>query len=398
MKKIMFIGAGFFQLDGIIKARELGYYSIGVDGNPEAEGKLIADEFHHIDITNKEAVLKLAREKEIHGVVSIASEVSMDVMSHIVSEMNLKGYDYDLVNLSHNKKSYYQLFEKCSIKIPKTIIYNDNFDLSQLIPVQSYIIKPSKGSGSRGVIQTDNITKFNFNSYSKSYLKENEDVIIQEIIDGKEMTVDGFIIDNKFYLLAFSEEINDKSKGHTFSSELIFPPEWIEDHQVLEIDAICNNIIKCLGINTSGPMHLELIVTPEGEFYLIDFSLRGGGFDVFTKIIEKTSGVDVLSLYLKAALGDKITPPAIGLFRPVTLSFIYPDEAGIIKKINGLELEGMHKNYFLKFLYCESDFIAKPESGKQRVAYYICWGEHHDSLFSIRDQIRNQISIDVNNE
>lgn len=398
MSKILFVGAGLFQLDGILKAQNMGCYTIAVDGNPKAEGKMIADEFYHIDVTKKDVILDLAKRKKIDGVLSIASEISLETVSYIVSEMKLIGYNYNLVQITHDKKKYYHLFKQHSINVPETIIYKNQKCIDKLDNCKLYYIKPSKGSGSRGVKLVNNITRFDFNLYRKKYLYKNEDIIIQQRIEGKEMTIDGFIIDEIFYLLAVSEEINDQSKGYTFSSELIFPPEWINKNLIQKIIEFCGQIIKCFNFSGSGPIHLELIFTPENKFYIIDFSLRGGGFDVFTKIIEKTSGIDVLDLYIKTTIGKPIIPPNVKKFNPVTLSFVYPDKAGVIKKINGKMLEGSNNDYFLKFLYNVGESIAIPESGKQRAAYYICWGKNYKSVFERRDFIKQQISLDIDHE
>ena len=44
-KKLLIIGAGFLQTFVIKKAKELGYYTLTVDGNPHAEGFEFADEY-----------------------------------------------------------------------------------------------------------------------------------------------------------------------------------------------------------------------------------------------------------------------------------------------------------------------------------------------------------------
>jgi biotin carboxylase len=312
----------------------------------------------------------------------------MDTTSFVASKLRLNGFHHNLVEIAHDKKKYYDLFNKNGINVPKTYIYKDAHTIKKLDEKNDYYIKPSKGSGSRGVKQTNNIKKFDFIAYSKKYLFNNEEIIIQEMVEGKEMTIDGFIFNREFHLLAVSEELNDKEKGHTFSSELIFPPVWIQENHISEISKLCNMVVKCLEIDCQGPMHLELILTKGNELFVIDFSLRGGGFDVFTKIVEKTSGVDVLSMYLNSALGEFVSIP----------SFIYPQIRGIINKINGKELEGTYHDYFLKFLYKEGDFIETPESGKQRLAYYICWAEEYDKVFRKRDLIRKQISFEINHE
>ena len=152
------------------------------------------------------------------------------------------------------------------------------------------------GSGSRGVKKVSDLKAFDFKNYSKKYLKKNEEIIVQQYVNGKEITVDGFVLNGKFHLLAYSEEKNDNIKNQNFSYELIFSPSWFNEKHKLKISKNCSKIIELIGYK-NGPVHFEFILD-EPDFYLIDFSMRGGGFDVFTKIIKLCSGYDILKNYI----------------------------------------------------------------------------------------------------
>lgn len=396
-KRILFIGAGFFQCDGIIRANEMGYYTIAMDGNPNAAGKEVADEFIHIDILNKELVLETAKGLNIDAVASVAAEATLDSTAYVATQLKLPGYTSDMIDISHNKDAYYALFAENSISVPLTIIYQGPESVRNL-QVGKYIVKPSKGSGSRGVKIVSDPAHFDFDKYIKEYLHSDEKAIIQEFIVGKEMTIDGFVHNKQFHLLSISREQNDESKGYTFSSELVFPPEWVTKEHLDSIWDICDRIVQSLNLTQDGPMHLEILKTEEDKFYVIDFSLRGGGFDLFTKIDAIISGVDALGLYLKAISGEEIKEdlPLIAGFRNVVgLSFFYPDDKGYIKMINGKELEGKHEHFYLHFLYEEGEFVKKPESGSQRLAYLISWAETREQLLAIQKEVKNQISFEV---
>ena len=396
-KRILFVGAGFFQCDGIKKAKEIGYYTIAMDGNPNAAGKAIADEFIHVDIKDKEKVLEEAKKLNISAVAAVASEISLDSTAYVATQLNLPGYTSDMIDISHNKDAYYALFGENSISIPLTVIYQGPESVMNL-PAGKYVVKPSKGSGSRGVKIVSDPAHYDFEKYIKEYLHSDEKAIIQEFIIGKEMTIDGFVLNKQFHLLSISQEQNDESKGYTFSSELVFPPAWVTKNHLEVIWDICNRIVLSLNLTQDGPMHLEILKTEDDKFYVIDFSLRGGGFDLFTKIDTVISGVDALGLYLKAISGEKIKEdiPLIAEFKNVVgLSFFYPDDKGYIKKINGKGLEGKHEHFYLHFLYEEGEFVKKPESGSQRLAYLISWAETREQLLAVQKEVKDQISFEV---
>ena len=68
-KKILLLG-GLRYLVPVIKAiHELGYYAITCDYIPDNIAHKYSDEYHNINITDKESILKLAYELKIDGVI-----------------------------------------------------------------------------------------------------------------------------------------------------------------------------------------------------------------------------------------------------------------------------------------------------------------------------------------
>ena len=80
MKRLMVLAAGILQIPVIKKAKEMGYYVIATDGEPNAVGLRYADKAICVNITLEEEMLRVAREEHIDGVIHPCSEVSMNVM------------------------------------------------------------------------------------------------------------------------------------------------------------------------------------------------------------------------------------------------------------------------------------------------------------------------------
>ena len=139
-----------FQLDGILAAKDMNLYTLAIDGDSEAIGKKYAHEFECIDITNKNLVFEYALKKKIDGIVSIASDVSMPALGYVVSNLGIVGYDFNLIDSVNNKDVFFSVLDTNNIKIPKTISFKNKLP-KKVFKTKKYIIKPSKGSGSRGV-------------------------------------------------------------------------------------------------------------------------------------------------------------------------------------------------------------------------------------------------------
>ena len=390
MANILVVGAGRFQAKGIIEVKEKGHYVIAVDGDPFAVGKKYSDEFHHVDIKEKLKILELARQKKVNAVISIASELSIETVSFISERLELVGIPYETAVLSHNKKKYYNLFEKNGIIVPETCSL-ENFNINN-ISTDYIIIKPSKGSGSRGVEKINRrlIADYNFDYYSSRILREDEEVLFQEYICGKEMTVDGMVVNGIFYLLAISQEVNCPEISDTVSRELVFPPTWITEQISMKIRSICQKIATLLELDFS-PMHFEYKINDNGDIYLIDFSLRGGGFDLFTEIVEMTSGINVVSEYINGSLSENVNIYQPKIFNPVILRFLYAEKKGILKEVVGLERIQEIKNCIFGVLKNINDEIYRPKDGTTRLAYLITWGETHNIALNSADSIEESV-------
>ncbi len=126
MKKILIIGAGFLQSFIIIRAKELGYYVITIDKNPESIGFRYADEYQIIDIVDQEACLEYAFMKNIDGVMTAATEYGVLSASYIALKMRLPGLNYKSAKLVRDK-----------YLVRKTLYENNIDDISGFYEIRS---------------------------------------------------------------------------------------------------------------------------------------------------------------------------------------------------------------------------------------------------------------------
>ena len=103
MKKLLMLGEGFLQDFVIRKAHDLGYFVYCLDVNPNAVGFKSASESAVINIVDEEACLAFAREKNIDGVLTAATDYSVLAMSRIATVLGLPGINYDSARLIKNK-------------------------------------------------------------------------------------------------------------------------------------------------------------------------------------------------------------------------------------------------------------------------------------------------------
>ena len=74
MKKILLLGGSAQQIVAIKTAQKHGFYTVLCDFLPDNPGQYEADKFYLVSTTDKEAVLKVAMDEKIDGVLAYASD------------------------------------------------------------------------------------------------------------------------------------------------------------------------------------------------------------------------------------------------------------------------------------------------------------------------------------
>lgn len=302
----MIIGAGQLQLFVIKRAKELGYSTVCVDGNPNAIGFKYADEFRVIDITDEENCLAYAKEMNIHGVLTAATDYGVLTASYIANELNLIGNKYETCKTIKNKYKTRKVLS--DNKVDSMTDFYEITDLEQLADIYKdinipVIVKPCDGSGSRGIQKISN--KLDLKQACKEALEYSlsKKVLIEPFIEGREYGVEAFVENGCTTVLSIMDKAMTKDPvyaelGHCSQSGLPLD---------VEVDIIkkVSRTIKALEI-TTGSVNMDLLIDDEYNIYIIDIGARMGGNLIGSHIVPLSTGIDYIGNMIKLALGEKI--------------------------------------------------------------------------------------------
>lgn len=348
MKKILIIGAGFLQDFVIKKARQMGYYTLAVDADPSAIGLSHADKSAVINIVDEKACLQFAKEEQIDGVLTAATDYGVLTASYIAEHMGLPGLNYESAKLIKNKYLVRKkLFENHVDDTEQAHEVTANTDIATLAHSLTYpvMVKPCDGSGSRGASRVDhpdelsNACKYAMDG-SITHRAEIESFII-----GREYGAESLVINGEIHVLAIMKKWMTEPPyyaelGHAIPCGL---PEEVEKRTT----DIVRKAIAALEIN-HGSVNMDLIITETGNIHIVDIGARMGGNMIGPCIIPYGTGIDYMSNMLKAAVGDEPdwtvhekTAVATKLlaFRGGTVQRL-PDEQ--VVDVNGAEIEVYH--------------------------------------------------------
>ena len=304
MKKILILGGGFLQSYVIRKAKDIGYYVLVLDADPNAMGFQYADEHAVINIVDENACLKYAREKGIDGVLTAATDFSVLTMSRIASEMGLPGINYKSAKLIKNKAAV----RKCLFEAHADDTgYSFEIDSIEQIPeVQQKVkypimMKPVDGSGSRGASKVERKEDFVKACEFAMLGSISHRAVAEPFVEGKEYGVESFVDNGIIHVLGIMQKDMTKPPyyaelGHAIPSNL--SPETEK-----KVRNCVYNALIALGVN-HGSVNMDLLIGKSGDVHIVDVGARMGGNLIGSHIIPIGTGIDYMTNMIRSAVGD----------------------------------------------------------------------------------------------
>lgn len=388
-KKILVIGAGLAQVDAIKRAKKLGYYVLASDGLPDASGLKCAHESRVIDVKDVEGNLDWARQVGINGVVSYASDVSLPTVLALREALNLPGLGRIPMEVSLDKARQRKIFQQADLSQPGFEIIENQQDLKKAAENIGFplVIKPVDNSGSRGVTVVDEAGELLL-AYSAAIENSKKGlVIIEEFIEGMELTIEGLSINGSHHILAISDKFKPDGT-YCVATQLVYPAAISPEQEKGVIELICTAYDEVEVDNT--PTHSEVILTSDGP-KLVEIGCRGGGFYVFTRVIEAASGYDIVGNWTRMCVGDPVDEIK-NTKKGVVLGF-YAAAPGRLVSVIGLEqaqaIEGVETELFYK----SGEIIPELKTDGSRTGWMIVCAQSRDEAVARANQINKMVKI-----
>lgn len=299
--KIAILGASYLQLPLIEKAKDMNIetHCFAWD-NDYAVCKYVSDYFYPISVLDKEIVLRKCKEINIDGITTIATDICVPTISYVASKMNLTANSIQASLLSTNKFLMRQAFEKQKLSSPKSICVEsfDDLDFKDLnFPM---IVKPTDRSGSRGVKKAESIDELKKGIFNALKISFENKAIVEEFIDGIEVSVESISWKGKHYVLAVTDKV---TTNHPHFVEIEHhQPSSLDDNLIQNIKTETHKVLNALGIEY-GASHTEYKITKDGNVFIIETGARMGGDFIGSNLIELSTGYDYIKGVIEIALG-----------------------------------------------------------------------------------------------
>lgn len=306
-KKILLLGGSAAQLIAIEKAKELGYFTVLCDYLPDNPGQYIADSFHLVSTTDKEAILNVAKKEKINGIVAYSSDPAAPTAAYVANKMGLPGMDYDIVRHFCEKQLFREFLEANNFNVPQSIEIKIPYDINQInlskihFPV---IVKPTDSSGSKGITVLDNADGLKEAlKYAEQYSR-NKTLIVEEFI----VRDHPYVIEAEIFTLKGSvvtwgliNSIRDKESNPLLPSAYSYPLDMSTERKAL-VKSEVSRLVAATG-NTSGAFNIEMIIDSDNRLFFLDAGPRNGG-NMLPEFISMIARKDIVTATLKVAMGE----------------------------------------------------------------------------------------------
>lgn len=312
-KKIMLLGGIRYLLPVIEAAHKHGYYVITADYLPDNIAHKYSDEYVNVSIIDKEAVLKVAQEKQIDGIMSFGVDPGVVTAAYVAEKMGLSNVGpYESVEILQNKDKFRAFLAEHHFNVPKAQGF-DNIEeainhQSSIINVIGFpmIIKPTDSAGSKGVTRVDRLNEYEPALKHAFECSHSHHVIVEQFIEkeGCSSDTDSFLLNGKWAFVSFNAQRFDASAANPYAPAAYTWPSTFPEYEE-ELTNELQRLVSLLHMQT-GVYNIETRVGTDGKPYIMECTPRGGG-NRLCEMLRYATGVDMIDAMVQYAIGEPIS-------------------------------------------------------------------------------------------
>ena len=393
MKKLLILGAGVYQVPLIKTAKRLGCYTIvsSIDGN--YPGFDIADKVYRINTVDTDAMMRIAEDEDVDGVVTAGSDVAVVSVGKVCDKLGFKGLSEKAAEIASDKLLMKQVYEKYGVNTAKyRKIYLNDQDYEDKLDGLEFplIFKAIDSSGSRGITRVDSPDDFDDARESVIQNTKSDHFIVEEFIDGYEFGAQAFVQDGKIeFILPHGDYV---FKGDTGVPVGHYAPFDVSEEQIENIKVELTKAIKAMELDNCA-INADFIMKDD-KVYVLEIGGRSGA----TCLAELTSiyyGFDYYEKIVQVALGEHADFAPTCAPVPNASKLLISDKSGTISSQTDDNDPYDPDIIDVSFDYNIGDEIRAFHVGPDRIGQVITKGETLEQAVEKLDQAMKKITIAI---
>ncbi len=350
-RRLLVLGAGPAQLGLLGAAREQGLFVIALDRDPTAPGFRYADRRAIISTEDEHGIERLASAEHVEGIIAPGIDWPVGIAARVAERLGLPHpIDAAVANRAVSKQKQREALAEANVPQPSWHIVSAPEDG---LPVPSVVKAPDR-QGQKGltlVRSQDELPAAIARAIEES---RSGVAIIEELVDGPEVTVNAFSLRGEFHPLTVTDRLTAEPPAFGVALAHVWPArrarprsghgEGVRGNREVSPTAqeasdaarVAEAAVTALGIE-DGPSYTQLRIGPDGPQVIEVAARLGGGHDA--ELAKLALGVDLNGLALQAALGEAIWSAALQPTPEVggaVVRFLVPPE-GVLEEVEGVD-------------------------------------------------------------
>lgn len=308
-KKLMLLGGLRYLLPVIEAAHKQGYYVITCDYLPNNIAHKYSDEYVNVSIIDKEAVLKIAQQLQIDGIMSFAVDPGVMTAAYVQEKMKLPAFGpYESVCILQNKDKFRAFLDKHNFNVPAARGYASVEEAMADTAWYNFpmIVKPTDSAGSKGVTRIDTLEELKPALVCAFEHSLQGNIIVEEFIEkqGCSSDSDCFSVAGELKCMSYSAQRFDENAAGMFVPAAYSWPSTMKMQQEIELTTEIQRLLNLLHMNTSI-YNIETRIGIDGTPYIMEVSPRGGG-NRLAEMLRMATGTDLITAAVRASVGDEV--------------------------------------------------------------------------------------------
>lgn len=386
--KALVLAGGVPQIELIKRLKKRGYYIILADYTEHPVAEEYADMFYRESTLDIDKIEHIASVEQVDLIITCCTDQALNTVALVSEKLGLPCYVSKKIGLDVTNKQY----------MKKKFVDND-ISTARFQIIDKYcgctnfeypiVVKPVDCNSSKGVIKVFNDRELDEAVRNALKYSRTSRVVIEEYIEGEEISVDLFVQSKvaKILCISVSEKIKDEHKFVIYKGRY---PANVSSVVYKQIEIISQKIVEAFDL-VNCPMNMQIIVKNE-KVYVVEFSARTGGC-IKHRLIELASGVDIIdaTIDLFENTIPEINPTISDKY--IVDEFIYCNK-GLYDHMEGLEdciKEGLLKeSYILKTKGSKFDAV---NSSGDRIAAIVYVADTYEEYVSQHNKVIERIKV-----
>ena len=397
MKKLMLLGGIRYLLPVIKAAHEQGYYVITADYLPDNIAHKYSDEYVNVSIIDKEAVLQVAQERRIDGILSFGVDPGVVSAAYVAEKMGLPSSGpYQSVCILQNKDRFRRFLRENGFRCPWSFCVSSVKEALDYEKEYTYplIVKPTDSAGSKGVTRVDNEQGLIGAVEYALKFSVSGTAIIEQFLEKDVCSSDSdcFVEDGKFKFISFSAQRFDENAAGVYTPAAYSWPSAMSRKDEDELTGELQRLISLLGMKTAI-YNIECRVS-DGKPYIMECSPRGGG-NRLAEMLRYATGVDMITALTRYSVGDSgphiEQRPYQGHWSEVIL---HADKEGFFDRLqinSGIPAEIVEEDLWVK----KGDKVKPFEGANDAIGTLVLRYNNSEDMANVMSNISNLLKVVV---